>query len=85
MKQLKSFNEGVQERYKHKGRTYSIVDVTKIGGNSDTSHVINELVKHSYFPFIYELADTTDGKIIIVGRYTDIEKAKDEILMRGQV
>lgn len=88
MKQLKSFDEKAQERYKHKGRTYSVVNLTVPPLEADGSRAgkrFTELMTEHYAPFIYELADMTNGKIVIVGRYTDVEKAKDEILMRGSV
>lgn len=87
MRKLKSFDEGVQERYRHKGRTYSIVNLTKPPLEANGSRAggrFTELMEEHYHPFIYELADMTDGKIVIVDRYTSVENAKEEIIKRGR-
>lgn len=87
MKSLKSFDEGRQWRFDHKGRYYSIVDLTVVVGReeiaklkygSDMIKRMEETSKMMYGNAKFELADTTEG-IEIIGRYETLEKAKEGI------
>lgn len=87
MKKLKSFDKRIQERYEHKGRTYSIINLTVPAlelKDTPAGDDYSELMNEAYYPNIYELADMTDSFIIIIARYPNIEDAKKEIIRRGK-
>lgn len=87
MKLLKSFDKDRQWRFEHKGRNYSIVDLTvpvgreeiqKIQYGPDMIKRMTETSKMMYGSHKWELADTTEG-IEILGRFASLEEAKQAI------
>ena len=92
MKRIKSLDPLRQERWEHKGRKYSIVDLTiaplEANGHRASDYTGSEFTKlmtEFYGEYRFELADVTD-EIEVMDRFRSFEEAQkaitDELLTK---
>lgn len=87
MKQLSSEDPKRQERWEHKGREYSIVNLVMAPLEQDGSRAsdyegsrFEERMAALHGAYRYELAELTqDGDVEVLGRFTSFEDACDAI------
>ncbi len=86
MKQLVSEDPKRQERWEHKGREYSIVNLVMAPLEQDGNRAsdyegsrFEELMAAHHGDYRYELAETTQDSVEVLRRYTSFEDARDAI------
>ena len=87
MRRLKSTDPKRQQRWRLGKRDFSIVDLTiaplEINGlratDVDPQSRFTELMVKHYGIYRYELAETTGDDIVILGRFTSFQDAKEHL------